>query len=253
MTLETAYEVGRLFAPLNTIASVLTASQKDIFIRLPGLAGYYPMSVVTNTGAAGEHSQGGTQLSETGVVPIAFDGNAYRHLGNGTNYLSAVGVYGLTGTETYIDVSLRGFSVGCWCMVDTVPAVSGAVLGRDGIASNRGYSVTFNSSQEFRFILSGTGGAAFPAVGLPTTLGVWHFIVGRFIPSAEIAIIVDGDKQTNTTAIPASCNVSTQAFEVGRSLNDDTRILHAKVRDLFICSVALTDAQIEELRISSTP
>lgn len=253
MSADTAFEVGRLFAPLKAISDTLTAAQKDIFIRLPGLAGYYPMSVVTNTGAAAEHSQGGTQLSETGTVPLAFDGNAYRHLGNGTNYLSAVGVYGLTGTEAYIEAGLRGLTIGAWCMVDTVPAVSGSVVSRDGVASNRGYSIIFNSSLEFRFILSGTGGAAFVAQGLPTTLGVWHFAVGRFLPSTEIAIIVDGDKQVNTTAIPASCNVSTQAFEVGRNLNDNTRILHAKIRDLFICRSSLSDQLIEEVRQSSVP
>ncbi len=253
MSAGTAFEVGRLYAPIKAIADTLTAAQKDIFVRLPGLAGYYPMSIVSNTGAAAEHSQGGGVLIETGTVPLAYDGNAYRHTGNGTNYLAAVGVYGLTGAEAYISSSIRGFTVGGWFMIDTVPAGSSGLITRDGTVPQRGYALFWNSSNEARFLMSSTGSATKSVASPASTLSEWHFLVGRFIPSTEVAVFVDGDKTVNTTAIPASCNVSTENFQVGRGFASDASIVHAKCRDVFICRSALSDELIEEVRQSSVP
>lgn len=253
MSREAAFEVGRLFAPLTAIADTLTAAQKDIFVRLPGLAGYYPMSIVSNTGAAAEHSQGGGILIETGTVPLAYDGNAYRHLGNGTNYFSAVGVYSLTGTEAYISASIRGFTIGGWFMVDTLPAAFGGLITKDTANPNRGYSLDISSTGGFVMRTSGNGASVQGAAGPSLATGVWRFVVGRFTPSTEVTLIVDGDKTTNTTAIPASQFVSSANFNVGRGMSDDTRVAHAKSRDVFICRSALSDELIEEVRQSSVP
>jgi len=253
MSADTAFEIGRLYAPLKNISDVLTASQSDLFIRLPGLIGYWPMSITDTAGLAINHSQGGADLGQTGSCPIGYDGNAFRHLGNGTNYLSAAG-YGLTGAETWITSSLQGITVGAWVMVDNLGSIAGGVISKDAPAPQRGYALTARATADFVFAVSNTGGSSVAAVGAITySIGVWRFVVGRFIPSVEIAIIIDGDKTTNTTAIPAVCNVSTQAFEIGRYFSDNARVLNGKVRDVFICQTALSDAFIEEIRQSSTP
>lgn len=253
MSADTAFEVGRLYGPIKAIADTLTAAQKDIFIRLPGLAGYYPMSVVSNTGGASEHSQGGTPVVETGTVPLAFDGNSYRHVGNGTNYLSAVGVYGLTGIEAYISSSIRGFTIGGWFMVDTVPAQNGGLITKDAPAPERGYTLVWRNANNVGFFISGNGAATNSVISQVSTIAQWHFIVGRFTPSTEVAVFVDGDKTVDTTAIASQCNVSAQAFEVGRTFNDNNQVAHAKCRDVFICRSALSDELIEEVRQSSVP
>ena len=138
-------------------------------------------------------------------------------------------------------------------MIDTSPTTTSGLISRDAVPPNRGYNLTWNSSDIAAFAMSGTGAATTVATSAISTLAVWHFIAGRFIPSTEVAIFVDGDKSTNSTAVPASCNVSTQSFEVGRYLNDGNRIIHAKCRDVFIFQSALTDDLITRIRQNTLP
>ena len=253
MAADTAFEVGRLYAPLKAISDVLTASQKDLFVGLPGIQGYYPMSITGATGTSVNHTGGGGPLTQTGVVPVGYDGNSYRHLGNGTNFLAGSGLYGITGTETFISSALRGLTVGGWFMVDTTPAAIAGVISKDGAAAQRGYVLAWTSADVVRFGVSLSGGSIVQVNSPAAAISQWHFLAGRYIPSTEIAVFVDGDKTVNTTAIPSSIFVSSQAFEIGRHFNDNARVLHAKTRDVFICAAALSDEILEELRQSSAP
>lgn len=253
MGAETAFEVGRLYGPIKAISDILTSSAEEIFIQLPGIEGYYPMSIANGSGQGINHTGAGDPLTQTGVVPIGFDGNAYRQLGSGTNYLHAASAYGLTGTETFISSSLRGFTIGGWFWVNSSPATEAGLISRDGSPGQRGYNVNWKSANNPQLVIS-VDGTATTLVDAPvSTLSEWHFIVGRFIPSTEIAVFVDGDKTVNTTSIPASCFVSSQQFEVGRYRNSGVRIIHAKCRDVFICRSALTDAQIAAIRTATAP
>jgi len=253
MSAATAFEVGRLYEPIKAIADTLTASQKDIFVKLPGLAAYYPMGIRNQSGHAVEHSGTGSNLLQVGTCPTDFDGNSYAHLGNGTNYLSVASQYAITGLETWISSSVRGLTIGGWFMVDSAPAAQGGFMGKYGVVTNYGYAMRWDSANIPGFFMSGNGSNVL-FVGAPaSTIGVWHFLVGRFMPSTEVAIFVDGDKSVLTAAIPASIFASTQAFEVGRYANDNTRTLHCKARDVFICASALSDALIEEIRVTSAP
>lgn len=253
MSKESAFEVGRLYQPIKAIADTLVASQKDVFVILPGLAGYYPMGIRNQSGHEVEHSGTGVNLIQQGTCPTAYDGNSFVHLGSGTNYLFGSSLYGITGLETWITPSLRGLTVGGWFMADSTPAVGGGLISKDVVTPNRGYALAWFTANDPFFLTSGNG-TAIQVVSAPAqSLGVWHFIVGRFIPSTEIAVFVDGDKTVNITAIPVSLNVSTQAFEVGRYFNDNTRVFHGKARDVFVCAAALSDALIEQIRVTSTP
>ena len=57
---------------------------------------------------------------ETGSCQVGFDGNTYRHTGDGTNYLAASG-YQVDGTESWIEASLRGLTLGGWFWGDVAP------------------------------------------------------------------------------------------------------------------------------------
>lgn len=253
MSKESAFEVGRLYVPLKTIADTLTASQKDVFIRLPGLISYYPMGIRDIAGNVRDHSGAGSTLSQVGVCPVGYDGNSFTHLGNGANYLQASTGFGVTGLETWISSSIRGLTIGGWLMIDTSPTTQAGIFSKDGPAPQRGYSLGLTTGDQPFFAASSTGAASVAAVGGVASIGVWHFFAGRFTPGAEVAIFSDGDKTVNTTAVPASINVSTQAFEVGRYLNDNNRVIHGKTRDVFVCASALSDALIEEVRVTSVP
>lgn len=251
---HTAFEVGRLFVPLSAIANTLVASQKDIFIRLPGLLAYWTGGTRGAAAALSDHSGSVLPLSQNNTVPTAYDGNSYVHLGNGINYLKSVSsVFGVTGAETFIDASIRGITFGGWFMVDSLPASAAGLVSKDGVAPQRGYSVQVTSGGVFTALFSGNGAAVITANSASYPISAWRFIVARFIPSTEVAVFVDGDKSTNTTAVPVAQFVSTQQFEVGRSGALDARIAHAKARDVFICAAALSDALIEEIRVTSVP
>ncbi len=244
-------EIGRLYGPIKQIADVLTASQKDLFVGLPGLTGYFPMSIVNTAAKAVNHAQAGLDLAQTGVCPIGYDGNSYRHTGDGVNYFSSSLDYALTGLETYIEAAFRGFTVGGWFRIEATPAGSSGLVSKDGVSPQRGYSLYWNSLNEARFLVSSNGAATTVVISSSSIISQWHFIVGRFIPSTEVAVFLDGVKSVNTTAIPASCNVSTQPFEVGRGFASDASIIHAKHRDVFVCRAALSDELIEEVRQAS--
>ena len=242
MGLETAFEVGRLYGPIKSIADVLTASQKDVFVRLPGLVAYWPMGIRT-LGDVVEHGGSGIILNETGVCPTGYDGvSPYAHLGNGTNYVhSANAILGVTGTETFIETTLRGLTIGCWLQVDALPAVAGGILGKFGILTNYGYALIVEGGGEITNYISANGSALTYAQSAPVSVGEWIFVTGRFDPSTEVSVFVNGVKTVNTTAIPSSCNVSTQNFEMGRSGNSASRLLHSRTRDAFVCAAALSE------------
>ncbi len=253
MSKESAFEVGRLYVPLKTIADTLTASQKDVFVRLPGLLGYWPMGIRDSVGNVPDHAGGGGFFTEVGTVPTGYDGDSFVHLGNGTNYLTTVTSFGVTGLEAWISSSIRGLTIGGWFMIDSLPASAAGFISKDAAAPNRGYYLAVTSAGAVTFSMSATGAAQSFVTSPATSTGVWHFITGRFMPSAEVATFVDGDKTTNSTAIPAQCNVSTGNFEVGRFAQTNSFVLHGKTRDVFICAAALDDALIEEVRVTSTP
>lgn len=250
---RTAFEVGRLYPLLKTVADTLTASQKDVFVQLPGLLGYWPMGIRDNAGNVPDHAGGGGFFTEVGTCPTGYDGNSFVHLGDGVNYLTTSTSFGVTGLEAWISSSIRGLTVGGWFMIDASGAGDRGLVSKDGATPDRGYGLFTGSSDTIGFYMSGTGAALLVATGPVVTLGGWHFVVGRFIPSTEVAVITDGNKTVNVTAIPASIFVSTQAFEVGRFTADNTTIVHGKVRDLFICAAALSDALIEQIRATSVP
>lgn len=246
-----AFEIGRLFLPIKTIADTLTAAQSDLFIRLPGLQGYWPTSIRTNGGNVVDHSDGSYDLMEVGSCQTGYDGNAFAHLGNGINYLSGTLVGGIEGTEAWIESAIRGLTIGCWVNVDETPSIYSGVMSKDGLATNRGYGLWWQQSNAPAFFVSGDGTTTDFVTAPPSSIAQWVFLVGRFIPSTEVAVFVNGVKTSNSTSIPASINVSTGSFEVGRYLGVNSRILHCRVRDVFICAAALTDAQIVQIMNSS--
>ena len=253
MSADTAFEVGRLYGPLKRLSDVIVGAQRDIFIKLPAISGYFPMSIVDVNGGAVNHAAGDIDASMVGIVPLAFDGNSYRQLGNGVNYLNAPGAYILTGVETYVDSSVRGWTIGGWFMIDNLPVNVGGVISRDGGSAQRGYSIQVRSTGIFRgsVSLSGVGVTQVNSGAFP--IGVWQFVALRFKPSVEIAIFVNGTKTVNTTAIPASTFVSSEPFQIGRTQGSDLLIADAKVRDVFVSQSALSDELLALVKASSAP
>lgn len=254
MSSETAFEIGRLFAPIAAIANVLTSSQDKIFLELPALVGWWPGGPTNQGNAAMRDMASAQEAAQIGTCPLGFDGHPYRVTGNGTNYFNNVSIGGFTGTETWVDATIRGFTVGMWVYLETTPTPNPeGLISKDASSPNRGYVLFVDTADMPGFQVSSTGAAVFSAVSPQALDARWSFVVGRFIPSTEVAIFVDGVKTTNTTAIPATQNVSPQNFEIGRFFNGNDRIIHARMRDVFICAAVLSDETVAQIRETSAP
>lgn len=248
-------EIGRLWLQLKRIADAMVAPAREPFVNLPGLRGYWPMSIVDFLGNAKDHSAASSDLARAGAPQFGYDGsNAYAQCGVGNDYLQgSTSAQTITGLETWIEPTLRGLTLGGWFNIDSLPVSASGFITKDGGSPQRSYSLVLFSTGDASFNVSGNG-LTVQSVNLATgSILVWRFIAARFTPSTEIAVFVDGTKVVNTTSIPASLFVSTQPFEIGRYLNQDARIAHIKIRDPFLCQAILTDAQIESLRLSSLP
>lgn len=247
-------EIGRLYLPIKQIADALVPQEREPFINLPGLRGYWPMSVVDYTGKAKDHSGASSDLSRVGSPTFGFDGNSYVQCGAGNDFLTGfTSQQQITGTEAWIDPAIRGLTLGCWVNVTTGPVTTEGLITRWGGATIKSYLLYFVSGGALRFGVSVDGTASTLVQSGVLTVGQWFFVAGRFIPSTEIAIFVNGVKVVNTTSVPATLFAGTSVFELGRYLSNNAFILHGKMRDAFLCQAVLADAQIENLRLSSLP
>jgi len=254
MSLDTALEVGRLYAPIKQIADMLSQAQVDTFVQLPGLRGYWPMSAVNSSGAAVDLGNASVNLLRQGSPLFSYDGNAYIQLGVANDYLStSLSDLNITGTEAWIDPSIRGLTIGGWFWVDDATVDPRGLISKFGASPQYGFSLTWTEVNQPRFMISGNGTTVALVNYSVRLVSTWYFIVGRFTPSTEVAIFVNDDKVINTTTIPASINVSTQSFEVGRYFNNNDNIVEGRARDVFVCTAALPDSLIEKIREASAP
>jgi len=247
-------EIGRLYLPIKQIADAIDPKRRELFVNLPGLRGYWPMSAVDWLGNAKDHSGASSDLSRAGAPVFGYDGNGYIQCGVGNDYLTgSIGAQQITGTEAWILAGIRGLTVGCWLNLDTLPSTTEGLAGRWFASPNRSYMLGMVSPGSPRFLASGDGTAAVFATGNAIITGSWVFLVGRFTPSGEVAIFVDGVKTVNTSSVPASLHAGTAVFEAGRLDGNDANIVHGKIRDVFLCSSVLGDSLIEEVRLASLP
>lgn len=108
------------------------------------------------------------------------------------------------------------------------------------LANNRAYRL-FLSAGTYSFSVS-TDGTAVTTVNSSVAFqaNAWHLILGRYTPSTEMAIFVDGVESDNTSSIPASINVaSTAILEVGRS--NGTNYLDGRISIAFLANSAPHD------------
>jgi len=110
-----------------------------------------------------------------------------------------------------------------------------------------------------------TGGAAqfgiykipteYEATSGPVAANAWHFIVGRFTPSTEVAIFLDSIKASNTSGIPASCNDSAGPYmeldvlQAAVAYGDTATYL----AQCWVCAYAVPDAMLNWLYAIQAP
>ena len=247
-------EIGRLYLQLKRIADTLQSSQDKIFLELPGMVAWWPGGPGDGLGAAMDMASN-MDLTPIGSPTFGYDGHPYMLTDRtGVDYFFGSPFPACVGTEVWVDPTIRGLTVGCWMYPEgAIGASNVGVISRSGGGSDRGYAILAKDSGLSFLIASAPAVFLSSPISDAASVGEWHFVVGRFTPSTEVAIFLDGSKKTETTSIPAAINASTQAFEVGRQFNDNNRIISARIRDIFVCQAALSDELIEEIRVTSSP
>lgn len=225
------------------------------YLSLPGLVAFWPMSSVQrSTGQAYDISGQARHLTYNGNPQYNLYNSLVPYLDcDGTgDFLSRADETDLDilGTETIYSASQRGLTLGGWFWFDVVPASTRGIFGKwnDVGVNQRSYALFWTSFPVLGFIVSVDGTAATLVTGAESEPGGWYFIVGRFSPSTELALFVNGVKTVNTTSIPASIFASTATLAVpqqnvgGVANNIDGRVSHT-----FLCANVIPDARIQRL------
>lgn len=192
----------------------------NTFQNIPGLVGFWPMSSVQrSTGNAFDLSSQTRTLTFNGnpTYNIHNDFMPYIALDGAGDFLSRADETDLDilGTETIYNSSVRGLTLGGWFFVDTIGGGSVQLIGKSNPTGNQqSYQIIYNPGNTITNRVS-IDGSVLTDVTAAGTTGNWLFVVGRFVPSTELSIFINGTQTINTTSIPASIFNSSSSFEIG--------------------------------------
>jgi hypothetical protein len=159
--------------------------------------------------------------------------------------------FDITGTESWIASADRGLTLGGWFWLNSGASSSNAygLITKNGDSGQRAYGLYFiNAAGNPLCMLTSVDGTATVSAThtTSTTQGAWHFCVGRFDPSTEIKLWIDGVTFTNTTSIPASLFNSTAQLRVGAFDQTAPHYLDGRMAITFIYPHIVPDDLIDE-------
>jgi len=129
-----------------------------------------------------------------------------------------------------------GFTAGGWFQ-----ATSGdTLMGVWQASANQCWRLFMNSLAPTLYV-SSTGANSFTVAGAAVTSGAWTHVIGRYTPSTEISIFVNGVKAVNTTSIPASLFEPDINFTIGAN-HSVGELLTGKASMCFFCCEPLDDS-----------
>jgi hypothetical protein len=157
----------------------------------------------------------------------------------------------ITGLETYVAAAARGLTMGGYFYIDAFPAALNYdyLIGKWGAGNETYLLCIYNGPPAFvLFIVRNT--ALGINVSVATTLvttGQWYSFIGRYIPSTEIALFVNGIKYTNLVNVPVSLPNTAANFVIGADSAGTGNLFDGRASHCFLCAAALSDAQINVL------
>lgn len=211
------------------------------YFGLHRLRGYWPMSSTSETPTVLDLSGQARTLSFGGTVVISVynDFAPYMDFNGTTGYLFRADEAGLdiTGTLTF----------GGWFWADAGAAIAGLMCKWSNAAANQSYALRYTGSNTVQ-VLIGDGAASKTLNSTVTfTNDAWHFVVGRFSPSTELAIFVNGTWTKNTTSVPAALVNSNQELSIGRLNVTNGQYLDGRAGKCFLSAAAQSDTFINYL------
>lgn len=203
---------------------------------LPELRGLWAFSSVNESGNIIDLSGQGRTLTNNGTATRAIlpSGLPYAIYNGSTQYFSRADEAGLDITGA--------LTIGGWFYAAALADVG--LIGKFAFTAGNYKSYLLrilDATGAIRFTVSADGSASVAintATGIAT--GSWHFIAGRFTPSTEIAVFVDGVKTVNTTSIPASLYNSNQPLQIG-AYDAGTKLFTGRSAPCFLSAAAIPD------------
>jgi hypothetical protein len=218
-------------------------------LALPGLRGFWPMSAFDGGGGANDYSGQARTLTYNGNPTYNYSGLApYIDLDGTGDYLSRVDEVGtsIVGTETYVAAGIRGLTIGGWFNLDSV-ALGPALIGKWGVTAASGaYMIFLVANNTLQFLIEDAAGAT-DGVNATVQTSLWYHIVGRYIPSLQIDIWVDGIATINAVGIPAALRDNAIDFRIGAYGAPVGNYMDGRASMCFLCTTALSDAHIMAL------
>lgn len=227
----------------------------SMFSLLPGLRGFWPMSTSNDAGATYDQSACGRHLTYNGnplyygigLAPyIEFDGTG--------DYLSRADEAGLDilGTETFMGTDWRGLTIGGWFYLNSLaPGHNYGLIGKWKTSGSNDASYLLywdDTTNKAAMAVSADGSTVVQCLSSAVlAANNWYFIVGRFDPSAEVAIWLNGVKTANAVGIPASLFSGAADFNIGAYDNGATALLHGGCSLCFLTGSCLTETIIQAL------
>lgn len=226
-------EYVTLYSPTTSLGNIVSMS-----LGIPGLRGYWTLGSQDENGDTYDISGQGRTLTGSADPVLGQTGLiAY------SDFTRASSQSYTRADEAGLDIT-GNLTLGCWVQFDA--ASTGAYVGM---------LTKWETDKKSYALYKSDGDVIYAAVSTDCTTtfsigdaaanyatGKWFFVLGRFIPSTELALFVNGTWYSNTTSVPASICDSAAAFNVG-NLNGsylDGRMCHA-----FLSAFALSDTYIE--------
>jgi hypothetical protein len=185
----------------------------SMFLALPGLRGFWPMSSFDDGGDAYDLSGQGRTLTYNGDPDYGYwDLRPYIDLDGTGDYLDRADEAGLdiTGAETFVTGARQGLTMGGWFQFDELTVANNKGLMSKWVSgtNDRSYLLYHEAAGDtILFGVSGNGiaGVFSPASIIPAAATTWYFCVGRYdTTSADVDCFINNTWYSNAGAGPAS-------------------------------------------------
>lgn len=250
MSLEEAFETGRLRQPLEDIATAMRANAYAQFASLPGLREFWPMTVTNDDGDAIGFF-GNSLLAANTPLFNAVANSAHVELDGSSSYFYQVDgpFYDVIGTETYIDTSIRGLTLGGWFRHNSL-SNNQVYISKENDALLAYTLFMDDTLEDVRFSVDDGGGSETVFGDALEEVSTWVFVVGRFDPASSLAVFQNETKTEQSTTMAAIQNSAAQ-FRIGAGNTTAPDYLNGQASMCFLCAAALSDDLIGSLFQSS--
>jgi len=226
--------------PHKNEASFAWVNVLGAFSILPALRGLWFGANRTSTGTLVDRSGLGMSLSAVNTPTYNISG-LIQH----STYLRAGSqAHGrVTATDIAITGALTAFAWVRWTGL-SAGVLTGAETKWLSTGNQRSWALIKNAANLFQLLLSanGTGTAVTLSSTATWVSGEWFFVVGRYIPSIEASIFINGIFTDTVTGIPASLFNSTANLNLGA--HDTGNYIDGDIAIAGLCAIDLPDYMI---------